>query len=321
MNIRPGTTLPTLVERGIVMFEMFEDGTTFGEFEGKGKLLLLDGPYSMFRAFYGYSAESFRRQDGAASNCIYGVAHTILKLIRTENPTHIAFAYDVSRAGHRREMLPTYKDGRKKTPEDLIAQFPIVREMLNLARIDSLEKERFEADDIIATLAQQASSMEWDVRIFSSDRDMYQLVDENVQVVRPKARGGGMEIMDAAAVQKRYGVTPQQYPELQALIGESADNIPGVPGVGPKTALKLLLEYENLDNLLSNVGSVDGKIGDALREHEEQVRLNRKINQLVKDVSLEKSPEDLRIKCPDMPKLNAFFKEWEMPSLVGRFNW
>ncbi|MDR2508822.1 MAG: hypothetical protein LBC50_01690 [Candidatus Ancillula sp.] len=303
------------------MFEMFENGSAYGEFEDKGKLLLIDGPYSMFRAFYGYSAERFHRKDGVANNCIYGVARTILQLLHQEKPTHIAFAYDVSREGHRRELLPTYKDGRKKTPEDLVDQFPSVREMLEYANIDVLEKRRFEADDIIATLSTEASNLGWDVRIFSSDRDMYQLVDNHVHILRPCTKNAGLEVMTPEAVRKRYGVDAKQYPELQALIGEAADNIPGVPGVGPKTALKWILEYESLENLLNNAEEIPGKIGDALREHSDQVLLNRKLNHLVRDVPLNKTVQDLRLKSPNESSLNKFFEEWEMPSMMKSFKW
>jgi DNA polymerase-1 len=301
------------------MFEMFQDDES--ELFGERKLLLFDGTYSMFRAFYGFDVERFKTGQGVPNNCIYGVSRTLIAMMKQEKPTHLAFAYDVSRAGHRRELLPQYKEGRAKTPDELLAQFPHVKELLRLAKVAVVEQERLEADDIIATLATRAAEKDWTVRIFSSDKDMYQLVTERVNIIRPRTGQAGFDIITPEVIRTKYGVEPHQYPELAALVGEGADNIPGVPGIGPKTALKLICEYGDLDNLLNQAGTVTGKVGEALQNHTEQVKLNRQVNQLLTQAELSVTLKDTLLKSPPLGPVNDFLFKWEMPSLVNRFKW
>jgi DNA polymerase-1 len=305
------------------VFEIFQDPES--EFYQPKKLLLIDWPYAMYRSYFGYDVERFRTNTGQPNNCIYGVAQLVNSLIAQEKPTHFAFTGDVSRAGHRKDILPQYKEGRTPTPEELSAQFPIVREMINLMNIPLVEKERYESDDIIATYAHNAASENFKVQIFSSDRDMYQLVTENVQIIRPCARKeqyrSNFEYITPRIVEERYGLPPARYPEHAALVGEKADNIPGVPGIGTKTATKLLLEFDGLDNLLENASAVKGKIGEALQEHLDQVRINRQVNRLLTDVDLPLGLESLTLEHPNSTKLADFFTKWQIPSLVRKCTW
>jgi DNA polymerase-1 len=305
------------------MFELFEDENSefYDASLSSKKLLLVDGSYAQYRSFYGYNVENFKTSDGKANNCIYGVAKTLINLVNLENPTHIAFAYDLGRKGHRKDLLPQYKEGRQKTPDELIEQFEPVKEMLDLAQVPRVEQERLEADDIIATLASQAEAQKWDVRVFSSDKDMFQLVTDKVNVIRPNVGRAGFHSITPEVVVHKYQLTPEQYPDLAALVGEGADNIPGVPKVGEKTAVKWLLQYGSLDNLLKNADEVPGKVGENLREHIDQVKLNRQINQLLRDADLTHTLGDLELKPPKIQSVNEFFEQWEMPSLLNKFKW
>lgn len=299
------------------MFDIFTDVDS--EFYEPRTVLLIDGSFLQFRSFFGYNVESFKRSDGTPSNCIYGVAKTLQRLISEEKPTHIAVAYDKGRAGHRQDMLPTYKHGRQETPKELIEQFPIVKQMLDLMNVYHYEQEFLEADDIIATYAAKAAENKWNVKIFSSDKDMHQLINDHISIIRPQHSGGGFVEVDHDYIVDKYGITPTQYPQVAALTGEGADNIPGVPKWGEKTAAKYILEYGDIENLLANADKIPGVVGANLRDNIDQVRLNLKINKLLTDADLPDSLDKLEVKIANKSALNEFFLEWEMKSLVGKF--
>ncbi|MDR2083157.1 MAG: hypothetical protein LBP35_06155 [Candidatus Ancillula trichonymphae] len=298
------------------MFEMFEDATS--EFYKPKKVFLIDGSFVMFRTFYGYSAEKYMISETTTNNCVFGVAKFIIRVVEHIRPDIIVFAYDVSRSGHRLDLLPQYKDGRPPAPEQLNAQREPVRQLIELLGIPVLELERYEADDIIATLANQASSKSYQTSIFSSDRDMYQLICENTTILSTD-QYGRFKKLDANYVYNKYGVYPKQYPELAALVGESTDNIPGVRGIGPKTGAKLLKEYDNLEKLLENADKVVGKVGINLSESVEQIRLNRRVNELIKDAPLGCTIDDLKYKNARLDEVDEFLRGWKIPSLVGKF--
>lgn len=281
------------------------------------KLLIIDSSYAMYRAFYGYSSENFRTKDGRANNCIYGVTKTITALKKQFDPSHLVLATDLGKTAYRNEILPQYKEGRTATPDDLKAQRKPVDEMYSLANIAIAEHKEYEADDIIATLAKKASESDFDVLIFSSDRDMFQLINDRVQIVRPCQGKSGFEIVDERYIKDKYGVSVERYPEIAALVGEGADNIPGVPGVGPKTATKWLQEFGSLDNLLQNAPNIPGKVGQALRDNVDIVLRNRKLNSLIDTVDLGIDLDNLSIRNPQRDKLDQFYRDWETPSLVG----
>ena len=249
------------------------------------RLLLIDGHSMAFRAFYALP-DSMTTSTGQPVNAVYGFISMLVRLLETEHPTHLAVAFDVGSHTFRTDRFPSYKGTRSETPEAFKGQIPLIKEVLGALNIPALEKPEFEADDILATLAARGAEQDMEVLICSGDRDTLQLVNDKVTVLFPVKGVTELRRMDPDAVFEKYSVTPAQYPDLAALVGETSDNIPGVPGVGPKTAAKWLGQYSNLVTLLDNASAISGKVGEALRSHLEQVRLNREINTLLPDLDL-----------------------------------
>ena len=211
------------------------------------RLLLLDGHSLAYRAFYALPVENFSTTTGQHTNAVYGFTAMLINVLRDEQPTHLAVAFDVSRKTFRSEAYSDYKANRSKSPDEFQGQVSLIKEVLNALRVPFVEKDGFEADDIIGTLATQALEDDFDVLICSGDRDSFQLVNDRTTVIYPMRGVSEMKRMTPAAVEEKYGVPPGRYPELAALVGESSDNLPGVPGVGPKTAAKWILTYDGLD--------------------------------------------------------------------------
>lgn len=246
-----------------------------------------------FRAFFALPAEGFQTSTGVYTNAVYGFTSMLLKLIETHSPTHVAVAFDLPGGTFRSQEYAEYKAGRAKTPEEFKGQIGLIQELLTAMGITFITKENFEADDILATLASQGHQEEWRVLVASGDRDSFQMVTDNVTVIYPGASTADLRLMTPEAVEAKYGVPPGRYPELAALVGESADNLPGVPGVGPKTAAQWLVKYDGLDNLLVQADSIGGKRGMALREHIDDVRRNRRLNHLLTDLDVGYALTDL----------------------------
>ena len=249
------------------------------------RLLLIDGHSMAFRAFYALP-ETMTTTTGQPVNAVYGFMAMLARLLETEQPTHVAVAFDVGSHTFRTDRFPDYKGTRSETPPAFLGQIPLIKEVLLALNISALEKPEYEADDILATLADQGNSAGMEVLVCSGDRDTYQLITDNVTVLYPIKGVSELKRMTPTAVFDKYAVTPTQYPDLAALVGETSDNIPGVPGVGPKTAAKWLTQYGDLVTLLDNATGITGKVGIALRDNIEQVRLNREINALRTDVEL-----------------------------------
>jgi DNA polymerase-1 len=267
----------------------FENPTS-GE-ETRPRLLLIDGHSMAFRAFYALP-ETMTTTTGQPVNAVYGFMSMLTRLLENEAPTHVAVAFDLARDSFRTERFPSYKGTRKPTPEGFKGQVPLIKEVLGTLNIPALELAGYEADDILATLSAQGEAAGMEVLICSGDRDTLQLVTDNVTVLYPIRGVSELARMTPDAVLTKYGVGPQQYPDLAALVGESSDNIPGVPGVGPKTAVKWISQFGSLVGLLDQNDQIPGKVGEALRAHTEQVRLNREINALLRDVDLPIAPLD-----------------------------
>ena len=227
--------------------------------------MLLDGNSLAFRAFYALPAENFKTQGGLTTNAVYGFTAMLINLLRDEQPTHIAAAFDVSRQTFRVDKYPEYKAGRSATPDEFRGQIDITKEVLVALGITVLAEPGFEADDIIATLATQAEDEGYRVLVVSGDRDSLQLVSDDVTVLYPRKGVSELTRFTPDAVVEKYGLTPQQYPDFAALRGDPSDNLPGIPGVGEKTATKWIVEYGSLQALVDNVDAVKGKVGDALR--------------------------------------------------------
>jgi len=257
------------------------------------KLLLIDGHSIAYRAFFALPVENFSTVTGQHTNAVFGFTSMLINVLRDENPTHVGVAFDVSRRTFRSEVYADYKANRSKTPDEFSGQLDLVKEVLNALNIVHIEKDGYEADDVIGTLATLAEVAGYDVLICTGDRDTFQLVTDHVTVLYPRKGVSDLARMTPAAVQERYYATPARYPELAALVGESSDNLPGVPGVGPKTAAKWLETYGGLENLVLHASELKGKAGEALQERTEDVLRNRRVNALVCELDLDISVEDL----------------------------
>lgn len=257
------------------------------------RLLLLDGHSLAYRAFFALPVENFSTVTGQHTNAIYGFTSMLVNVLRDEKPTHVAVAFDKSRQTFRLEEYPEYKAKRNKTPEEFSSQLSLLEQLLDTFHIQHLTFAGYEADDIIATLTDRALAEGFEVLILTGDRDSLQLVTEDSTVLYPMRGVSELARMTPVAIEAKYGVPPQRYPELAALVGEDSDNLPGIPGVGPKTAAKWIQTYDGLDNVINRAEEVVGKAGENLRAHLDDVIRNRRLNALVRDLSLDVGPGDL----------------------------
>ena len=278
-------------------------------------VLIIDGHSMAFRAFYALPPDNFVTATGQHTNAVYGFVSMLTRLLETEQPTHVAVAFDVSRHSFRTEEYPEYKGTRDATPEEFKGQVELIREVLDAMGIVSLSREGFEADDILATLAYRAGNDGATVLVVSGDRDSFQTVTDNVTVLYPGTGPGDLRRMTPQAVEEKYGVPPHRYPEIAAIVGETSDNLPGVPGVGPKTAAQWINKYDGLDNLLARADEIGGKRGAALREHIDDVVRNRRLNRLLTDMDLEVSPSDLARRPTDIAAIDRLFDSLEFGRL------
>ena len=278
-------------------------------------VLIIDGHSMAFRAFYALPPDNFVTATGQHTNAVYGFVSMLTRLLETEQPTHVAVAFDVSRHSFRTEEYPEYKGTRDATPEEFKGQVELIREVLDAMGIVSLSREGFEADDILATLAYRAGNDGAKVLVVSGDRDSFQTVTDNVTVLYPGTGPGDLRRMTPQAVEDKYGVPPHRYPEIAAIVGETSDNLPGVPGVGPKTAAQWINKYDGLDNLLARADEIGGKRGAALREHLDDVVRNRRLNRLLTDMDLEVSPSDLARRPTDVAAIDRLFDSLEFGRL------
>lgn len=284
----------------------------------KPTLMLLDGNSLAFRAFYALPAENFKTKNGLTTNAVYGFTAMLINLLRDEAPTHIAAAFDVSRQTFRAERFPEYKATRSATPDEFRGQIDITKEVLNALGITVLAEPGFEADDIIATLATQADEAGYRVLVVTGDRDSLQLVNTNITVLYPIKGVSTLTRFTPEAVVEKYGLTPEQYPDFAALRGDPSDNLPGIPGVGEKTAAKWIVEYGSLQGLVDNVDAVRGKVGDSLRANLSSVVLNRELTHLVRDVPLAQTPDTLRLLPWDRDQIHSLFDDLEFRVLRDR---
>jgi DNA polymerase-1 len=271
-----------------------------------------------YRAFYALPVENFATSSGQPTNAVFGFVSMLANLLRDEDPTHVAVAFDAGRTTFRTERLESYKGNRAATPEPFRGQVDVIKQLLATMHVQVLDKPGFEADDILATLTTQAREQGMHVAICSGDRDSFQLVSETVTVLYPVRGVSEMARMTPEAVEAKYGVPPERYPDLAALVGETSDNLPGVPGVGPKTAAKWIGQHDGLAGVLANAERITGKAGESLRAHVEQVALNRELNRLLVDLELPVGPEDLAVRPWDRAALHALLDELEFRTLRDR---
>ena len=282
------------------------------------RLLLIDGHSMAYRAFFALPAENFTTAQGQHTNAIYGFATMLLSLLSTEKPTHVAVAFDVSRKTFRSEIFPEYKANRAKTPDEFRSQMSYLHELVTAFGITTFEVEGFEADDIIATISKQAERENAEVFICTGDRDSFQLVNEKTTVLYPKRGVSDLTRMTPEVVQEKYGMSPEQYPDFAALRGDPSDNLPSVPGVGEKTAVKWIVEYGSLHELIANIDKLGGKVGQSLRDSVNDVIRNRELTQLVANVPLELSIDALAWSGVDENKTNPLFEKLEFKTLKDR---
>ncbi|WP_433262570.1 DNA polymerase I [Micromonospora vinacea] len=282
------------------------------------RLLLVDGHSMAYRAFFALPVENFSTTTGQPTNAVYGFTSMLINVLRDEQPTHIVVAFDVSRHSFRTDKYAEYKAGRSETPTDFKGQVSLVKEVLAALQIPVVEKEGFEADDVIATLACQARDQGMSVLISSGDRDAFQLVDDQITVLYPRKGVSDLARMDPAAIEAKYGVPPQQYRDLAALVGETSDNLPGIPGVGPKTAAKWITTYGGVEGVIARADEIKGKAGDSLRERLADVIRNYEINCLVSDLELPLRPEDTRWTGWDREAVHQVFDTLEFRILRDR---
>ncbi|MBE1513880.1 DNA polymerase-1 [Nesterenkonia halotolerans] len=271
------------------------------------KLLVIDGHSMAFRAFYALPTESFLTDSGQYTNAVHGFTNMLLKLIREELPTHVILAFDLDTPTFRHTSYAEYKGGRAKTPEEFRGQIDLIKQVAEGMNIAVVTLEGYEADDIVATYATRADTAGWETLIVSGDRDTLQLVTERTTLMYPTSGLSKVAMLDPAAVEEKYLVPPLKYPDLAALVGESADNLPGVPKVGPKTAAKWIAEYGSTRGIIENADAIGGKAGENLREALADVERNLELNLLLRDLDLPVALEDSELQLPDREVLDPLF--------------
>ncbi len=283
------------------------------------RLLLLDGHSLAYRAFFALPVENFSTTTGQHTNAVYGFTSMLINVLRDEQPTHVGVAFDVSRQTFRLEEYAEYKAKRNKTPTEFSSQLPLIEEVLDALRIPFLKKEGYEADDIIATLVTQAlEDPDMEVLILTGDRDSLQLVTDRSTVLYPMRGVSDLARMTPEAVEAKYGVPPYRYPELAAIVGETSDNLPGVPGVGQGYAAKWINQFDGLDNVIAHADEITGKKGEALRDHLGDVIRNRHLNRLVRDLELDLRPAELAVRPWDRHEVHTLFDGLEFRVLRER---
>ena len=284
----------------------------------RDRLLLLDGHSLAYRAFFALPVENFSTVTGQATNAVYGFTSMLINVLRDEQPSHVCVAFDLSQPTFRHEMYAEYKAGRAETPTDFRGQISLIQDVLRALAIPVLSLGGYEADDVIATLAVQGAAADMDVLIVTGDRDVLQLVDDRVTVLMTRRGISDMTRFTPAEVEEKYTLTPAQYPDFAALRGDPSDNLPNVPGLGEKTAIKLIREYGSLAALADRVDEVKGKVGDSLRAHLASVLRNRMLTELDRAVPLDIGPHDLHLGQWDRDEVHKLFDSLEFRVLRDR---
>jgi len=280
------------------------------------KLMILDGNSLLFRAFY--ALPPLKTKKGQFTNAVYGFLSMLYKIIDTYSPDYLCVAFDPEKPTFRHEKYKDYKANRQKAPNELVQQFQLIRDVLDVHNIKRVEIEGFEADDISGTFAYAAKDQGAEVYLVTGDRDYLQLIDENIKVILTKKGITNTVEMDLKAMEEEYGLTPEQFIDLKALMGDSSDNIPGVAGVGEKTALKLMQEYKSLDNIYANIDKIKGKLGERLLSDKLQAYMSQTLARIITDIPLEFNLEDYRVQKPDTKKLADLYDELEFRQFKKR---
>ena len=283
------------------------------------KLFLLDAYALIYRAYYAFIKNPRINSKGINTSAILGFCNTLHEVITKEKPKYLAVAFDPHGPTFRSDAFPEYKAQREKTPEDIITSVPIIKNILNALKIPVITIDGYEADDVIGTLAKKTKGMDLVTYMLTPDKDYGQLVEENVKIYRPR-HGGGYETMGVDEINAKYSIdSPEKVIELLALMGDSADNFPGCPGVGEKTAIKLINEFGSVENLLSNTSQLKGALKKKVEEHVEDIKMSKFLATIKTDVPVDLNLDDMELKNPDEEKLSQIFKELEFKSLADKF--
>jgi len=283
------------------------------------KLFLLDAYALIYRAYYAFMKNPRINSKGLNTSAIMGFCNTLHEVLEKEKPTHLGVAFDPHGPTFRTEAFPAYKAQREETPEDIRASVPIIKEILGAMRIPVLQVDGFEADDVIGTLATKSGEIGVSTYMLTPDKDYGQLVKKNVFIYRPR-HGGGYETLDEMGVCNKYGIpTPLHVIDLLALMGDSADNFPGCPGVGEKTAVKLINEFGTVENLLSNTDQVKGKLREKIEAAVDDIKMSKFLATIRTDVPIELNMDDLKVMEPDEKALRTIFTELEFRTLADKF--
>ncbi|RJS59974.1 DNA polymerase I [Bacillus sp. PK3_68] len=285
----------------------------------KKKIVLIDGNSIAYRAFF--ALPLLNNNKGVHTNAVYGFAMMLLKVLKEEQPTHLLVAFDAGKTTFRHQTYSDYKGGRQKTPSELSEQFPYIRELLKAYGIAQYELENYEADDIIGTLSLQAEKDGYEIKIYSGDKDLTQLASDATTVCITRKGITDIEEYTPAHVEEKYGLTPEQIIDMKGLMGDSSDNIPGVPGVGEKTAIKLLKQFGSVENLLASIDEVSGKkLQEKLREHENLALMSKELATILREVPINFSIGNLEYHEADNEKVYELFKELEFNSLLEKLD-
>lgn len=284
------------------------------------KLMLIDGNSLIFRAYYAtaYSGVIMSTSSGIPTNAVYALANMLRSIISHNKPDYCLVAFDTHKPTFRHEKYDNYKAGRKETPMELLTQFPLAKELLRLFGFNTYELEGYEADDIVGSMAKLGSEAGFEVQIYSGDRDLLQLIDENTTVYLTKKGLSELQEMTPKSLYEIYGVTPKQIPDLKGLMGDASDNIPGIPGIGEKTATKLLQEYGTLENVL--LGEHKGKLKEKIENGKSSAIMSKDIATIFRDINFDFTLEDMNYKGLDVQGLKEYYTKYEMRSLLSRLN-
>jgi len=283
------------------------------------RLFLLDAYALIYRSYYAFIKSPRVNSKGQNTSAIFGFVNTLEEVLRKENPTHIAVAFDPPGGTFRHEAFEAYKAQRQETPEDIRAAVPIIKDIIGAYNIKILEVPRYEADDVIGTIAKQAEKESFDVYMMTPDKDYGQLTSDHVFMYKPKFAGNGFDVLDAQGVMEKYELTsPCQMIDLLGLMGDASDNIPGCPGVGPKTAQKLLAEYGSIENLLENTDQIKGTLKLRLEDNKEQIIFSKFLATIKTDVPIDFHPQEFLRGEMNCEKIESIFEELEFRTLINR---
>ena len=287
---------------------------------GKKRLFLLDAYALIFRGYYAFIKNPRINSKGMNTSAIMGFMNSLLDVIKREKPDHLAVCFDKGGSQERTEMFTEYKANRDETPEAIVIAVPYIQKILQAMHIPVVVKEGFEADDIIGTLAKQAEKEDYQTFMVTPDKDFAQLVSENIFMYRPARMGNGIEIWGVPEVQEKFEVErPEQVIDYLGMMGDSVDNIPGLPGVGDKTAKKFLKQFGSMENLLDNLDQVQGKLKEKIEANKDLGVLSKKLATIITDVPVQFNEKDYELSDPDMDAASAIFEELEFRRIQENF--